>query len=67
MRDLVDGLLRTSEPFACFWNSHAVVAREGGERVFNHPRDGTLRYRQVTLVPAAHADHKMVMLLPKEP
>ncbi len=65
MRDLVDGLLRESEAFSRFWNEHAVLAREGGERVFNHPADGTLRYEQVTLLPATLPDHKVVILLPK--
>jgi transcriptional regulator with XRE-family HTH domain len=63
MRELVGDLLRGSVSFARFWNSHAVLAREGGARVFNHPRDGVLRYEQITLVPAAHPDHKLVMLL----
>ena len=65
MRLIVENLLRGSEVFARFWNSHAVLTREGGERVFNHPVDGRLRYQQVTLLPAAHPDHKLVMLLPK--
>jgi transcriptional regulator with XRE-family HTH domain len=65
MRELVSDLQRGSASFARFWNSHAVLAREGGARVFNHPRDGVLRYEQVTLVPATHPDHKLVMLLPR--
>jgi len=65
MRELVGGLLRNSPAFERFWNSHAVLAREGGLRVFNHPQDGTVRYEQVTLLPAAHPGHKFVMLLPK--
>lgn len=65
MRLIVENLLRSSEVFARFWNSHAVLTREGGERVFNHPVDGRLRYQQVTLLPAAHPDHKLVMLLPR--
>jgi transcriptional regulator with XRE-family HTH domain len=65
MRDLVAGLLRDSEVFARFWNNHTVLAREGGERVFNHPTDGTVRYEQMTLVPATHPDHKVVVLLPR--
>jgi hypothetical protein len=65
MRILVEGLLRDSTAFAGFWNSHAVLSREGGQRVFNHPLDGMVRYQQVTLVPAQHTDHKIVMLLPK--
>jgi hypothetical protein len=66
MRALVDELLRDSEAFARFWNSHAVLAREGGERVFNHPLDGMVRYQQPTLVPTRHPGHKVVMLLPKD-
>jgi transcriptional regulator with XRE-family HTH domain len=66
MRALVEGLLRDSSPFAQFWNSHAVLAREGGERVFNHPQDGVVRYQQVTLLPARRSDHKVVMLLPQK-
>ena len=41
-----------------------MLAREGGTRLFNHPRDGILRYEQITLVPAAHPGWKLVMLLP---
>jgi transcriptional regulator with XRE-family HTH domain len=66
MHALVEGLRRDSTAFTQFWNSHTVLAREGGERVFNHPRDGVVRYQQVTLLPARHSDHKLVMLLPRE-
>jgi transcriptional regulator with XRE-family HTH domain len=65
MRALVDDLMANSPAFAQFWNSHAVLAREGGARIFNHPKDGTLRYEQVTLIPAAHPGHKFVALIPK--
>lgn len=64
MRELVHDLQRSSAVFARFWHNHAVLAREGGVRLFNHPRDGALRYQQVTLVPASYPDHKLVMLLP---
>ncbi|MDJ0389506.1 helix-turn-helix transcriptional regulator [Roseomonas sp. E05] len=64
MRTLVGDLLRSSTPFARFWNNHAVLAREGGERMFSHPEDGLLRYEQVTLLPAAQPGYKLVMLLP---
>lgn len=67
MRELVRDLLQRSPSFVRFWNTHAVLAREGGLRMFNHPRDGVLRYEQVTLIPAAQADHKLVMLLPMQP
>jgi transcriptional regulator with XRE-family HTH domain len=66
MQELVRDLLRSSASFARFWNNHAVLAREGGARMFNHPQDGMLRYEQVTLVPAARPDHKLVILLPTQ-
>ncbi|MBV8651623.1 MAG: helix-turn-helix domain-containing protein [Alphaproteobacteria bacterium] len=61
VRDLQD----RSADFARFWRDHAVLAREGGARRFNHPQDGSLHYEQMTFVPTAHPDHKLVMLLPK--
>ena len=39
----------------------------GAQRMFNHPQDGTVRYEQITLLPATHPDHKLVMLLPALP
>ena len=66
MQELIRDLLRSSASFARLWNNHAVLAREGGMRLFNHPRDGVLRYEQITLIPATHSDHKLVMLLPTE-
>jgi len=63
LRALVDRLRQGSREFAAFWSDHAVLAREGGAREFNHPRDGERRYEQVTLSPAARSDYKLVMLL----
>ena len=65
MADLVRELHQRSAEFAVFWNDHAVLSREGGARVFNHPDDGKLRYEQVTFVPATQPDHKLVVLLPR--
>lgn len=65
MGDLVRELRQSSTEFARFWNDHAVLAREGGIRMFNHPEDGRLRYEQVTFVPAIQPDHKLVVLLPR--
>ncbi len=62
LRALVERLTRESREFAAFWSDHAVLAREGGARAFNH-RDGALRYEQVTLSPAGRPDLKLVMLL----
>lgn len=67
MQDLVRNLLRSSASFARFWNDHAVLAREGGARRFNHPQNGTLHYEEITLVPTIQPDHKLVVLLPKQP
>jgi len=66
IRALVDDLAERSPVFSAFWTHHAVLAREGGERLFVHPQDGLLRYEQVTLVPPAHPDVKVVMLLPRQ-
>jgi transcriptional regulator with XRE-family HTH domain len=63
LRALVDRLREKSHEFAAFWSDHAVLSREGGARIFNHPRDGERRYEQVTLSPAARPDYKLVMLL----
>lgn len=64
LKALIAELMRASADFARFWNAHTVLAREGGARRFNHPRDGKLLREQVTLIPAAHPDHKLVILLP---
>jgi transcriptional regulator with XRE-family HTH domain len=66
LQTLVQDLLQRSAGFARFWHAHAVLAREGGARRFHHPAAGTLDYEQVTLVPAGHPDHKLVMLLPQD-
>ncbi len=64
LRALVDRLRTGNRDFAAFWSDHAVLAREGGARGFNHPRDGMLYYEQATLSPAGQPDYKLVMLLP---
>jgi transcriptional regulator with XRE-family HTH domain len=61
---LVAGLRAESPDFARLWEAHAVALREGGARRFRHPEDGLLAYEQVTLLPTAHPDPKIVMLLP---
>ena len=65
-RDLVADLAATSPAFSRVWTAQAVLEREGGPRGFLHPQDGLLRYRQVTLHPAANPSLKLVMLLPLE-
>lgn len=64
---LVEGLLAGSPAFARFWTDHAVLAREGGSRRFQHPADGALAFTQITLHPATHPGYKLVMLVPDGP
>ncbi len=63
LRDLVTALRRDSEKFGQFWDQHGVLGRQGGERTFNHPRDGFLRYEQVTFEVANQPDLKMTVLI----
>ena len=65
LRELVDQLRRLSPDFARFWNQHGVLARAGGERTFDHPADGFLRYEQVTFDLAGHPDIKLTVLVPR--
>ncbi|GAB7538918.1 helix-turn-helix transcriptional regulator [Burkholderia sp. 3C] len=66
-RTLIDSLVAGSEAFAHYWASQDVVEREGGERAFDHPRDGRVVYQQTTLKPAHREDLKFVMLIPGMP
>ena len=56
-------LRKGSTEFAQFWEPHGVVGREGGERTFNHPRDGFVRYEQVTFDLASQSDVKLTLLV----
>lgn len=62
---LVDELRRKSPLFARKWSEHEVVEREGGERHFDHPRRGRLRYEQIAFTLASRPDFKLVMLMPR--
>ena len=57
-------LQKNSSSFAQFWSAQDVVEREGGRRVFQHPRHGQVVYEQSTLLPATSTDLKLVILLP---
>ncbi len=63
---LVDDLRKRSPLFARSWGEHEVVERIGGERRFDHPRDGRLCYEQVVFALASRPDFKLVVLLPQE-
>jgi transcriptional regulator with XRE-family HTH domain len=64
LRGLIDELRRQSPEFAQMWEQHGVLGREGGERTFDHPQDGFLRYEQVTFELAGHSDVKLTILVP---
>lgn len=66
LQALARDMQRESAAFARMWNSYAVLAREGGVREFDHPEQGPLRLRQVTLLPPTHPGHKLVLLLPAD-
>lgn len=59
---LIDELIKGSATFARLWSEHAVLGREGGERTFDHPLDGFLRYEQITMTLASRPELKFVML-----
>lgn len=60
---LIDQLSTQSHEFAEFWELHGVLGREGGERTFNHPTDGFLRFEQVTFDLAGHTDIRLTILV----
>ena len=60
---LVEELRKASPQFAGFWKDQRVLARDGGTRDFNHPKDGLARYEQITLVPTTRSGYKLVMLI----
>jgi transcriptional regulator with XRE-family HTH domain len=64
LNGLVSDLARRSALFARSWEEHAVLGREGGERTFNHPRDGFLRFEQVAFNLASHPEFKLMVLTP---
>ena len=67
VRQLIDELIAESREFGRFWSTQGVMAREGGERVFNHPAMGRLHYQQVSLSLAGWPDFRLTMLVPQKP
>ncbi|TPW31248.1 helix-turn-helix transcriptional regulator [Pararhizobium mangrovi] len=65
IRTLIEELTQDSPLFARLWREHAVVEREGGERLFDHPIHGALGYEQVTFDVAGRPGFKLTMLLPR--
>lgn len=66
-RELVEELRTRSPFFDNAWQAHAVTDREGGERTFNHPADGFLRFEQTTFLLARHQEVKLVILTKADP
>ena len=63
LRALTDDLRQRSPLFAQNWTEHAVVDRTGGERTFDHPRDGVLRYEQIAFTLANRPDFTLIILV----
>lgn len=61
---LIEDLSARSGDFARLWSEHGMLGRDGGERTFNHPADGFLRYQQVTFTLAGRPDLKLTVLVP---
>lgn len=64
MKTIVDQLGSESALFFQFWRKHDVLHREGGERQFNHPAMGELKFKQTTLQVALQQEIKLVCLNP---
>ncbi len=65
IRDLIAELRQKSDTFARLWDQHGVLGREGGERTFDHPRDGFVRFTQVTFRLASEPELKLTILVPE--
>lgn len=61
---VVAWLRDNSAAFRSTWDQQAVLAREGGLRVFQHPQDGPLRFTQHTLAEVERGDFRLVVLEP---
>jgi transcriptional regulator with XRE-family HTH domain len=64
LQRLVGELTQSSPEFARFWQQHDVLERQGGERSFNHPKQGLISYQQFTLRPVEQDQLKLVLLKP---
>ena len=67
LQTLVEDLRSRSALFTQCWTEHAVVDRTGGERIFDHPREGRLSYQQIAFALANRPDFKLVMLVRETP
>ncbi|MDF0606308.1 helix-turn-helix transcriptional regulator [Neisseriaceae bacterium TC5R-5] len=60
---MIQHLRENSAEFALLWQQQDVLEREGGSRIFHHPRSGRIEYQQITLRLAQAPDYKLVMLI----
>ncbi len=65
MQALIATLSQSSPQFETLWREQVVLDREGGERAFQHPVDGRLRFLQTTLLVASQQECKLVCLAPQ--
>lgn len=63
VRRVVEELRIGSAEFERCWETQGILAREGGDRAFNHPTMGLLHYQQVSLSLAGWPDYRLTMLL----
>jgi transcriptional regulator with XRE-family HTH domain len=63
LQSLIEDLHGQSREFSGFWHRHDVLEREGGERTFNHPTDGFLRYEQLAFNLTSQPDLKLTILV----
>jgi transcriptional regulator with XRE-family HTH domain len=59
----IEDLRRASKEFDSIWIAQNVLGREGGERVFQHPKQGRVSLRQLSLSVSASPGMKLVILL----
>lgn len=65
-RDLVERLREASGPFRDWWSRHDVAYFESRQRIFEHPRDGTLRFDHHKLIPADHPELRIIVYTPAD-
>lgn len=64
IQSLVTELRRDNAAFRAAWDAQDVLGREGGTRLFHHPRQGTVRLEQQAFSAASTPGLKLVILTP---
>lgn len=65
LNNFVRQMREQSEAFSAFWARQQVIAREGGERYFQHQQQGKRHFHQVSWQLASNRTLKMIMLMPE--